>query len=107
MYEVHPFQLKEWRAQAVEGLPNLLEKQDSTAELQATHEEQLIELYAEIGKLTTQVACPQGMREYIENTRVKRRKAALIETYFCILTVWATICNVAAFHFLRRRYRFA
>ena len=53
-YEVHPTQLKEWRA--VEGLPSLFEKHDSTAELRATHEEQLTELYAEIGKLTTQVA---------------------------------------------------
>ncbi len=55
-YEVHPTQLKEWRARAVEGLPGLFEKHDSTAELRATHEEQLTELYAEIGKLTTQVA---------------------------------------------------
>ncbi len=42
-YEVHPTQLKEWRARAVEGLPSLFEKQNSTAELQATHEEQLTE----------------------------------------------------------------
>ena len=55
-YEVHPTQLKEWRARAVEGLPSLFDKQDSTAELQATHEKQVTELYAEIGKLTTQVS---------------------------------------------------
>jgi len=54
-YEVHPTQLKEWRARAVEGLPSLFEKQDSTAALQATHEKHVTELYAEIGKLTTQV----------------------------------------------------
>ena len=54
-YEVHPTQLKEWRARAVEGLPSLFEKHDSTAELRATHEEQLTELSAEIGKLTTQI----------------------------------------------------
>ncbi len=54
-YEVHPTQLKEWRARAVEGLPGLFEKHDSTAELRAAHEEQLTELYAEIGKLTTQI----------------------------------------------------
>jgi transposase len=45
-----------WRMLAVEGLPGLFEKQDSTAELKAAHEQQLTELYAEIGKLTTQVA---------------------------------------------------
>lgn len=54
-YEVHPTQLKKWRALALEGLPSLFEKQDSTAELKATYEQQLTELYAEIGKLTTQV----------------------------------------------------
>ena len=54
-YEVHPTQLKEWRARALEGLPGLFEKRDSTAELRAAHEEQLTELYAEIGKLTTQI----------------------------------------------------
>jgi transposase len=54
-YEVHPTQLKEWRARAVAGLPGLFEKPDSTAELRAAHEEQLTELSAEIGKLTTQI----------------------------------------------------
>ncbi len=55
-YEVHPTQLKNWRAVALEGLPGLFEKQDSTAELRRVHEQQLTELYAEIGKLSTQVA---------------------------------------------------
>ncbi len=55
-YEVHPTQLKSWRAVALEGLPSLFEKQDSTAELKRAHEQQLTELYAEIGRLSTQVA---------------------------------------------------
>ena len=54
-YEVHPTQLKNWRAVALEGLASLFEKQDSTAVLQAAHEQQFTDLYAEIGKLTTQV----------------------------------------------------
>lgn len=29
-YEVHPTQLKNWRAVALEGLPSLFENQDST-----------------------------------------------------------------------------
>lgn len=53
-YEVHPTQLKNWRAIALEGLPSLFEKQDSTAELKAAYEQQQTELYAEIGKLTTE-----------------------------------------------------
>ena len=54
-YEVHPTQLKQWRAVALEGLASLFEKQDSTVVLQGAHEQQLTDLYAEIGKLTTQV----------------------------------------------------
>ena len=54
-YEVHPTQLKQWRPVALEGLASLFEKQDSTVVLQAAHEQQLTDLYAEIGKLTTQV----------------------------------------------------
>ncbi len=54
-YEVHPTQLKNWRAIALEGLSSLFEKQDSVAEVKEMYEKQLTELYAEIGKLTTQV----------------------------------------------------
>jgi putative transposase len=54
-YEVHPTQLKNWRAIALEGMPSLFERQDSAVELKAAYEQQLIELYAELGKLTTQV----------------------------------------------------
>jgi putative transposase len=54
-YEVHPTQLKNWRTIAIEGLPTLFEKQDSTADLKESYEQQLMELYAEIGKLTTQL----------------------------------------------------
>jgi putative transposase len=54
-YEVHPTQLKNWRTIAIEGLSTLFEKQDSTADLKASYEQQLTELYAEIGKLTTQL----------------------------------------------------
>lgn len=54
-YEVHPTQLKKWRTTAVEGLSSLFERQDSTVELKEAYEKQVTELYAEIGKLTTQV----------------------------------------------------
>jgi transposase-like protein len=55
-YEVHPTQLKNWRAVALEGMPSLFEKQDSMVDLKRAHEQQLSELYAEIGKLSTQVS---------------------------------------------------
>jgi len=37
-------------------MQSLFEKQDSTAELKAAYEQQVTDLYAEIGKLTTQVS---------------------------------------------------
>ena len=55
-YEVHPTQLKNWRSIALEGMQSLFEQQDSTAELKAAYEQQVTDLYAEIGKLTTQVS---------------------------------------------------
>ena len=54
--EVHPTQLKKWRAIALDGLSSLFERQESTVALQAAHQQQLTDLYAEIGKLTTQVS---------------------------------------------------
>jgi transposase-like protein len=53
---VHPTQLIKWRATALEGLPSLFTRQDSTAALTADYEGRLAALYEEIGRLTTQVA---------------------------------------------------
>jgi transposase len=55
-YEVHPTQLNKWKSTALAGLPGLFEEKDSLAVLKASHEEQQNKLYAEIGRLTTQVA---------------------------------------------------
>jgi len=53
---VHPTQLIKWRAVALEGLPSLFTKQDSTAALTADYEARLAAVYEEIGRLSTQVA---------------------------------------------------
>src|SRR5260370_5613199 len=53
---VHPTQLIKWRATALEGLPSLFTRQDSTAALTADYEARLATLYEEIGRLSTQVA---------------------------------------------------
>jgi putative transposase len=52
---IHPNMLREWKTAAVRALPSAFEKRDTLAAAQATHEQQLQELYAEIGRLTTQV----------------------------------------------------
>ena len=54
---VHPNQLHRWKAQALDGLPRLVENDHKTEKAQAVaYERQVQELYAEIGKLTTQLA---------------------------------------------------
>jgi putative transposase len=53
--EVHPTQLKHWRAIALNGLPGLFERQENAVATRAAHAQQLSEFYAEIGTLTTQV----------------------------------------------------
>lgn len=56
-YQLHPNQIYRWRDIALAGLPSLFA--DQSAQLQAAqaaaHEREMQELYAEIGKLTTQV----------------------------------------------------
>lgn len=53
---IHPTQLHKWRSIAVEGLPELFSRSDSTAKLRARYEEQLEDLYAQLGRVTTQLA---------------------------------------------------
>jgi putative transposase len=55
-HSVHPNQLKRWKAIALEGLPRLFSKDDQAAQAAAVaHEQQVSELYAEIGRLTTEL----------------------------------------------------
>ena len=53
---IHPNGLSTWKRTALEGLPTLFVRGDGTAALKATHEQQVEDLYAQIGRLTTQVA---------------------------------------------------
>src|SRR4051812_8699511 len=55
-YGVHPTQLGMWKALALHGLPSLFEERSEVGALKTAHEAQLTALYAEIGRLTTQVA---------------------------------------------------
>jgi putative transposase len=53
---VHPNQISQWKSAVLKGLPDLFEKERSGKREKEEHEKQLNELYAEIGKLTTQLA---------------------------------------------------
>ncbi len=52
---IHPNVLGTWKATALHGLPALFERRDSLAAVQTAHAQQVQELYAQIGRLTTQV----------------------------------------------------
>ena len=52
---VHPSQLKEWKKIALQGLPELFNRENKVGEQAKVHEQQVNELYNEIGRLTTQV----------------------------------------------------
>jgi transposase len=55
-HRVHPNQIGQWKKRAVEGLALLFTDQKQTVrELQSEHEERLNALYADIGRLTTQL----------------------------------------------------
>jgi len=56
-YSIHPNQLHRWKKQAIDHLDDLFQtdhKQERAKEV--AHERQLEELYAQIGRLTTQVS---------------------------------------------------
>src|SRR5512145_812304 len=57
-YGVHPNQLYQWRTTVLDGLPALFTRRDAHAQVakERAHQAQLEQLYAEIGKLTTQLA---------------------------------------------------
>ena len=56
-HSLHPNQLYRWREIALAGLPSLFSGQaaQDQAALQTAHEQQVHDLYAQIGKLTTQL----------------------------------------------------
>jgi AbrB family looped-hinge helix DNA binding protein len=53
---IHPTQLHKWRSIALEGLPALFSRTGSTIRLKARYEEQLEDLYAQLGRVSTHLA---------------------------------------------------
>ena len=52
---VHPTQLRDWKKQVLDGLPNLFEPSPEAGRLAAAQEREREELFAQIGRLTTQL----------------------------------------------------
>ena len=55
-HEIHPNQISAWKAAALNGLPTLFERESKVQTEHAAHQQQLDELYSQIGRLTTQVS---------------------------------------------------
>lgn len=55
-HQVHPNQLRQWRDLVLKQMDSLFDKKSQTADLIKAHDEQIEELYAEIGKLTAQLS---------------------------------------------------
>jgi putative transposase len=55
-HEVHPNQLRLWKQTVLEGMAGLFERADRHLVTAAEHEQQVTDLFAEIGRLSTQVA---------------------------------------------------
>ena len=53
---VHPTQVRDWKKQVLDGLPNLFEQSPEAVRLAAAQEQEREELFAQIGRLTTQLA---------------------------------------------------
>ena len=53
--DIHPNQISAWKAAALNALPTLFERESKLQSDHAAHQQQLEELYAQIGRLTTQV----------------------------------------------------
>lgn len=54
-YGIHPTQISTWKTTALQELPKIFERRDRTAREAEVYEARIEELYAEIGRLTTQV----------------------------------------------------
>lgn len=76
-YGIHPNQLYKWKAQALDGLPRLFEDGRKTEkDLKATHEQQVEELYAQIGRLNTQLT---WLKKNLASTLSRDERYQLIE----------------------------
>jgi len=53
---IHPNQISQWKSTVLSGMPALFERENKAQTDQVAHEKQTEELYAQIGRLTTQVA---------------------------------------------------
>uniref|UniRef100_UPI0031F63A0E IS3 family transposase n=1 Tax=Thermacetogenium phaeum TaxID=85874 RepID=UPI0031F63A0E len=74
-YGVHTTQLKNWKKEALENLPQLFDKRNIEA-MKKDYEKQIQDLYAEIGRLTTQLS---WLKKNLASTMTREQRIALVE----------------------------
>lgn len=75
-YSVHPNVIREWKAVALKGFPGLFERRDTLADATTVHEQQVQDLYAQIGRFTTQLA---WIKKNLASTLTRRERRGLVE----------------------------
>lgn len=69
-YGIHPNQLREWRKVALDGLPQLFERASKQQQAErAAYEQQIDNLYTEIGRLSSQLSWLQKKSGHNGRTR--------------------------------------
>ncbi len=75
-HQVHPNQLRQWRDLVLREMASLFDRKSQTADLVAAHQQEVEELYAEIGKLTTQL---NWLKKNLVSSRPRAERVALVE----------------------------
>ena len=76
-YGMHVNMLRKWKAQAVERLPSVFGNESRAVhDLEAAHESEREALYAQIGRLTTQLA---WLPKYLASTSSRSERLAMVE----------------------------
>ena len=76
-YGIHTTQLNRWRNQALEGLSQIFtDERKNTEALKAGYEKQMQDLYAEVGRLTTQL---NWLKKNLESDLTRDERKSLIE----------------------------
>lgn len=76
-YGIHVNQLRKWKTQFLEQMPQLFQKQNKDQEkMKADYEEQIENLYAEVGRLTTQLS---WLKKNLASTTTRQERVNMIE----------------------------
>src|SRR5690625_2140195 len=76
-YGIHVNQLRKWKTQFLEQMPQLFQKQNKDQEkMKADYEEQIENLYAEVGRLTTQLS---WLKKNLASTTSRQERVNMIE----------------------------